>query len=129
MYICVKLSHFAVQQKLTQHHKSTTLQFKKKKKQLRGLGTLAWARGRAESPLGRAGLWKPSGKEQIIREHPEFPNPEFLPTGLARDRGSLRRGSVGELRNQSLCGPDAAPGRSVSLLLTPLFTVSLAQHA
>ena len=31
MYIYVKLNHFAVQQKLTQHCKSTILQLKKKK--------------------------------------------------------------------------------------------------
>ena len=31
-YICVKLNHFAVYLKLTQHCKSTILQFKKKKK-------------------------------------------------------------------------------------------------
>ena len=31
-YICVKLNHFAAYLKLTQHCKSTILQFKKKKK-------------------------------------------------------------------------------------------------
>ena len=31
MYVCVKQSHFAVQQRLAQHCKSTVLQFKKKK--------------------------------------------------------------------------------------------------
>ena len=28
MYICIQLSHYAVQQQLAQHHKSTILQFK-----------------------------------------------------------------------------------------------------
>ena len=32
-YICVKLNHFAAYLKLTQHCKSTILQFKKKKKE------------------------------------------------------------------------------------------------
>ena len=31
MYVCVKLSHFAVQQRLAQHCKSTILQFKEKR--------------------------------------------------------------------------------------------------
>ena len=33
-YICVKLNHFAAYLKLTQHCKSTILQFKKKRNQL-----------------------------------------------------------------------------------------------
>ena len=35
MYIYIHLSHFAVQQKLTQHCKSTILKLKKKKKNFR----------------------------------------------------------------------------------------------
>ena len=39
MYICVKLSHFAVQQRLA-HYKATILQLKKKKKKEGWSGSL-----------------------------------------------------------------------------------------